>query len=231
MKSIRIPGISGDESAERRYSGRMKRRLKPSGAAAPSLEPAADARAILQVKVWLAGISPMVWWRVLVPATFTLRELHGVIQAAMGWEGIHLYIFRSRAARYGTWELSASSPDVTLADLHFTKGAWLIYEYDQNIPWRHEGRIEDQLEREARKTYPVCARGDGACLPEDCGGPERCGSRSGPAMTRHSDRRHGPGARAQPWLAGRVCLLEWRGRSALGRDTGTHDQLYQRTTA
>jgi hypothetical protein len=28
------------------------------------------------------------------------------------------------------------------------------------------------LEPEARKTYPVCTGGDGACPPEDCGGPE-----------------------------------------------------------
>ena len=96
----------------------------------------------------------MVWRRVLVPASFTLRELHGVIQAAMGWDGIHLYVFRLRAARYGSSELSASSPVVTLADLRFRKGARLIYEYDLNIPWRHKVRIEDRLEREARKTYP-----------------------------------------------------------------------------
>jgi predicted signal transduction protein with EAL and GGDEF domain len=41
----------------------------------PSLA-VADGEAILQVKVWLTGISPMIWRRVLVPATFTLRELH-----------------------------------------------------------------------------------------------------------------------------------------------------------
>ena len=71
----------------------MKRRLMPSVAVAPPSETAADANTVLQVKVWLVGISPMVWRRVLVPATFTLRELHGVIQVAMGWEGIHLYDF------------------------------------------------------------------------------------------------------------------------------------------
>ncbi len=38
----------------------------------------------MQVKVWLLGISPMVWRRVLVPDTCTLHELHGVIQVAMG---------------------------------------------------------------------------------------------------------------------------------------------------
>jgi len=150
----------------------MKRRLKPPAAVTPSSDGAVNADAVLQVRVWLVGISPMVWRRVLVPASFTLRELHGVIQVAMGWDGIHLYVFRLRAARYGSWELSASSPDVTLTDLRFRKGARLIYEYDLNIPWRHEVRIEDRLEREARKTYPVCTGGDGACPPEDCGGPE-----------------------------------------------------------
>ena len=151
----------------------MKRRLNPPAAVTPSSDGAVNADAVLQVKVWVVGISPMVWRRVLVPASFTLRELHGVIQVAMGWDGTHLYVFRLRAARYGSRELSASSPDVTLADLRFRKGARLIYEHDLNIPWRHEVRIEDRLEREARKTYPVCTGGDGACPPEDCGGPER----------------------------------------------------------
>lgn len=50
--------------------------------------------------------------------------------------------------------------------------ARFIYEYDLNIPWRQEVRIEDRLEPEARKTYPVCTGGDGACAPEDCGGPD-----------------------------------------------------------
>jgi hypothetical protein len=39
----------------------------------------------------------MGWRRVLVPASFTLRELHGVVQVTMGWEGIHLYVFTGRA--------------------------------------------------------------------------------------------------------------------------------------
>ena len=123
----------------------------------PEETSAPDADAVLQVKVWLVGISPMVWRRVLVPSSFTLREFHGVIQVAMGWEGIHLYVFQLRAARYGSWELSASSPDVTLASLRLRKGARFIYEYDLNIPWRHEVRIEDRLRLETGKTYPLCS--------------------------------------------------------------------------
>jgi hypothetical protein len=150
----------------------MKRRPKSAVLEENPLAPAADAGTILQVKVWLTGISPMVWRRVLVPSRFTLRELHGVIQVAMGWAGIHLYDFHLRAAHYGSWEAASSSPEVTLTALRFRKGARFIYEYDLNIPWRHEVRIEARLELDARKTYPFCTGGGGACPPEDCGGPE-----------------------------------------------------------
>lgn len=126
---------------------------------------------ILQLKLWLKLVSPMVWRRVLVPSTCTLRELHGVIQVAMGWEGIHLYQFCLRAVRYGSWELSASSPEVALAALRLRKGARFAYEYDLNIPWRHEVRIEDHLSAEPGTAHPRCIGGNGTCPPEDCGGP------------------------------------------------------------
>src|SRR5258708_33758114 len=107
----------------------MKRRSRSPGSEEKSSAPAADAAAILQVKVWLIGISPMVWRRVLVRSSFTLRELHGVIQVAMGWEGIHLYDFQLRAGRYGSREVAASSPDVTLAAVRFRKGARFLHGY------------------------------------------------------------------------------------------------------
>ena len=101
-----------------------------------------------------------------------MRELHGVIQVAMGWEGIHLYQFCVRSRRYGSWEVSASSPDVTLASLKLRRGARFTYEYDLNIPWRHEVRIEEnRLDTPPGKAYPTCIAGDGARPPEDCGGP------------------------------------------------------------
>jgi hypothetical protein len=125
----------------------MKRRPKSAVPEENPLAPPSDATAILQVKVWLTGISPMVWRRVLVPSSFTFRELHGVIPVATGRECIHLYDFQLRAARYGSWEAAAASPDVTLAALRFRKGARFIYEYDLNIPWRHEGGPESFMAR------------------------------------------------------------------------------------
>jgi hypothetical protein len=62
----------------------MKRRPKPP---VPEATLAVDSAATLQIKVWLTGISPMVWQRVLVPARFTLRELRDVVQVAIGCEG------------------------------------------------------------------------------------------------------------------------------------------------
>ena len=68
--------------------------------------------------------------------------------------------------------MSASSPDVTLAALKLRRGARFTYEYDLNIPWRHEVRIEEnRLDPVPGKPYPACLAGDGACPPEDCGGP------------------------------------------------------------
>lgn len=81
----------------------MTRRPKSTVPEENPLAPAADAATILQVKVWLTGISPMVWRRVLLPSRFTLRELHGVIQVAMGWEGIPLCQRSCRLHRIGTF--------------------------------------------------------------------------------------------------------------------------------
>jgi len=60
---------------------------------------------IYQLKIRLLGIRPMIWRRVLAPASTTLRELHGVLQVAMGWEGIHLFLFDVYAVRYGIAKL------------------------------------------------------------------------------------------------------------------------------
>jgi hypothetical protein len=65
----------------------MKRRSKQPSPGDPG---SPNGGAIIQFKVWLQGISPMVWRRLQVPASSSLQELHGVIQVAMGWEGIHL---------------------------------------------------------------------------------------------------------------------------------------------
>ena len=43
----------------------------------------------------------MIWRRLLVPNSTTLHELHGILQVAMGWGGIHLFPFDVYAVQYG----------------------------------------------------------------------------------------------------------------------------------
>lgn len=150
----------------------MTRPPKRSGPATDPSPPVEDAGELVQLKVWLHGTSPTVWHRLLVPGTCGLRELHGVVQVAMGWQGIHLYQFCLRTRRLGSWELSASSPDVTLAASKLCRGMRFTYEYDLNVPWRHELHVEGHPAAEPGKAYPHCTGGSGACPPEGCGGLE-----------------------------------------------------------
>jgi hypothetical protein len=130
-----------------------------------------NAGPALQLKVRLLEVSQMVWRRLLVPVGASLRELHGVLQVAMGWEGIHLFQFHLRAVRYGSPELSACSPGVMLASFRLRPGSRFLYEYDLNVSWRHELRVEQQVDVEAGTPCPRCLDGHGACPAEDCGGP------------------------------------------------------------
>lgn len=150
------------------YSGRMKRAPQ-----APSPPATAAGGEILQLKVWLMNISPMVWRRLLVPVNCTLRELHGLLQVAMGWQGFHLYQFRLHAVRYGCSALSTRSSGVPLSALGLRKGTRFCYEYDLNLPWAHEIRVEIRIDAQDGTAYPICTGGSGACPPEDCGGPAR----------------------------------------------------------
>ena len=112
----------------------------------------------------------MIWRRVLVPASTTLRELHGVLQVAMGWEGIHLFVFDVYAVRYGSFALYTANPDIALREFGFRENERFSYVYDMGDHWEHEIRIESSSPP-PKKSYPVCTGGSGACPPEDCGGP------------------------------------------------------------
>ena len=68
----------------------------------------------MQPKVRFPGISPMIWRRVQVPASTTLRELHGILQVAMGWDEVHPFLPDVCAVWHGLSELHAANPDVSL---------------------------------------------------------------------------------------------------------------------
>lgn len=41
--------------------------------------------AVYQLRVVMAGISPLIWRRLLIPADTTIAGLHTVLQTAFGW--------------------------------------------------------------------------------------------------------------------------------------------------
>jgi hypothetical protein len=45
------------------------------------------------LRIELSDFKPEIYREVLVDSNITLRKLHAVIQAAMGWENSHLYAF------------------------------------------------------------------------------------------------------------------------------------------
>jgi len=114
----------------------------------------------------------MIWRRVGISSAITLRELHGILQVAMGWDGIHLFQFDIRAVFYGSWELHSSNPDVPLSDFGLRRNDRFLYLYDMGSFWQHEVRVEALLNENPKRTYPICTGGSGACPPEDCGGVE-----------------------------------------------------------
>lgn len=102
-------------------------------------------------------VHPTVWRRVEVAPTITIRQLHDIVQAAMGWENYHL------------WDMGIE-PARTLIDVADI-GTEFGYLYDFGDEWRHAIVIEKAVAMKSGHPYPTCIGGSNACPPEDCGGP------------------------------------------------------------
>jgi hypothetical protein len=103
---------------------------------------------IFQFRIQLQDISkPPVWRAVQVPGDFTFHRFHLVIQAAFGWQDIHLYQFAEKGYRS---DLSISIPSgddyfpvedsrkIKLSDIFHTKGQQYTYIYDFGNDWVHK---------------------------------------------------------------------------------------------
>lgn len=120
-----------------------------------------------KLRATLLEVRPSVTRSLEVPAACTLAELHELLQAGFGWTDSHLHQFVVGEKRYGMLGVDAPEDEldetvVPLSSLpdHFG------YIYDFGDGWEHE--IEVLGSGNGR---PGCVAGDGACPPEDCGGP------------------------------------------------------------
>ena len=131
---------------------------------------------VLQLRIELEDIEPVIWRRILVPANITLGRLHRVIQAAMGWTDSHLHEFVINGLHYGVHD-----PDDDLLPyqvisetrtqlLNALSGRRRFdYLYDFGDSWQHLIRIEKTL-APTPMSHPMCIDGERACPPEDVGG-------------------------------------------------------------
>lgn len=180
-------------------------RPRPSPVRAPATAGApTKADRAVQLSVALRDITPPVWRRLVVAASMPLRELHEVIQTAMGWEGYHLHSFDIDGVLYGDVE---EFQDVRLGDENThtvgeaaTSGTF-AYEYDFGDSWHHDITVE-QVTPSIGRPKPRVVDGARACPPEDCGGTWGYGELveilADPARVEHADRRTWVGEQWHP---------------------------------
>ena len=153
---------------------------------------------IIRLKITLNEIEPEIWRRVVVPSSLTLTELHAVIQGAMGWQDCHLHMYEIDGRSYEIPEPGESgildeSLDERAHQLEglLAEGMEFLYIYDFGDDWCHRIDVEELREAGDRETRPICAAGNRACPPEDCGGafgyPEFLDALANPS---HPDHAH-----------------------------------------
>ena len=107
-----------------------------------------------QFRITLLDVKPAIWRRIQVPDC-ALPVFHKHIQAAMGWDGLHLHMFDIAGVLYSLPSTDDDDLDmdledetgVLLSDLlpkSKRKTRW-IYEYDFGDSWRHEILFEDRV--------------------------------------------------------------------------------------
>lgn len=154
----------------------------------------------LRLRVTMREVEPKVERVIDVPASITLDELHEVLQVAIGWTDSHLHQFRTDDAVYTVpfedWgeDDEVDERGVRLSALPLRFG----YAYDLGDGWQHDvevlGRGDDR---------PGCVGGQGACPPEDCGGPggyaELLDALADPTHREHESMRTWVGDRLRPF--------------------------------
>jgi hypothetical protein len=131
---------------------------------------------LMQLKIKLDEIKPDIWRRFIIDSSFTLSQLHEVIQIVMGWENYHLYEFDIHGEAYGIPNDEYEIFGVEMNDCKKTKIEKLnlkpkdkfTYTYDMGDDWRHKIIVEKITQNE-EVSSPMCIEGARNCPPEDCG--------------------------------------------------------------
>lgn len=131
---------------------------------------------IARLRISLNDTDPEIWRVVDVPLTASLKMLHDIVQAAMGWENYHLWEFETGDRRYGLpdpeWpddELAAAK-NIKLGALIERGVREMTYTYDMGDNWEHAIAVEAVRPGDPDVKYPRFIDGARRCPPEDVGG-------------------------------------------------------------
>jgi hypothetical protein len=130
---------------------------------------------IYQLRLVLAGISPMIWRRLLISSETSIAQLHEYIQMSFDWSGEHLHRFRIHGKDYGIAYLGGISFDdnpyeVPLSRFRLHPRESFRYDYDFTANWRVDIRLEEILPQDRRRVLPICSGGRGAAPGEEYAG-------------------------------------------------------------
>lgn len=106
---------------------------------------------IVTVRIELLDTDPLIWRKVEVPTSITLKGLHDVVQAAMGWYDQHLWELRPGKQRYGQpipgddWggPPTLRADKVRLREVLKPRKTILGHIYDFGDSWAHRLTVTD----------------------------------------------------------------------------------------
>lgn len=132
---------------------------------------------IARLHIKLDHIEPVIWRRVEVPITTSLKGLHDVIQAVMLFKDYHLFEFNAGGKRYAVpdpeWDFGAdtyAARNVRIGALVDRGITTFNYTYDFGDDWRHSITVEAVTDADPAVEYPRFLDGDWRAPPEDVGG-------------------------------------------------------------
>lgn len=131
---------------------------------------------VLQFRIALEGISPVVWRRVAVSGRASLQELHGVIQRSFGRDPDGAYSFEVDGVEYLD-PIDAPQPghetdDTSLEMLELHPGATVLHSAEHlGEPWHDQVILELVTPRLVGQRLPICIGAGRAAPPDDCDGP------------------------------------------------------------
>jgi hypothetical protein len=132
---------------------------------------------IATVRIELRHTDPVIWRQVEVPTSITLKVLHDIIQAVMGWFDCHLWEFTIGKQKYGLpmdegWGTRQrfEASKVRLRDVLKPRKTVIDYTYDFGDCWEHRLTVTDIRAGEPAVSYPRYIGGERNGPFENCGG-------------------------------------------------------------